>query len=203
MFAHLVSAIQKTKVSGNFMTTIKLITTIILFVTMFGCNANKESHRQNTINRIVFATNGCFGTCPIQTIDIDSSLNFKYHGIQHVDNKGFYLGKITKGFWDTLNIKFENIKYRQLDTSYEHTVDDLSTELYVYHNKNKVKYIRGQSISLPDNVREVYYWLLISIKHLKFQKTTDSLVFPIHVPRIEHITFPPNKNITNKKKSYR
>lgn len=190
------------------MKTIKLTMTIIILVALFGCSPNKKSYQQNVINRIVFATGGCFGTCPIQVIDIDSSLTFKYHGVEYTNNLGFYNGKITNGLWDTLNLKLESIKYRQLRASYDHSVDDLSTELYIFYDGNKVKHISGQSASLPDSVMTVYQWLLTSIKKLKFKRTTDSLVFPTqiekHIPGLEvdHIKFPPPKTNLNKKKRY-
>ena len=177
------------------MTTIKLTMTIMVLVAVFGCSRNKKSYRQNAINRIVFATGGCFGTCPIQAIDIDSSMTFKYHGVEYTNNLGFYSGRITNGFWDTLNRKLEHIKYQQLRASYDHSADDLSTELYVYYNGNKVKHIRGQSASLSDSVMTVYQWLLTSIKKLKFKRTTDSLVFPTQIEKplpelkVDHIKF--------------
>ncbi|MVN23559.1 hypothetical protein GO621_18725 [Mucilaginibacter sp. HMF7410] len=190
------------------MKTIKLTTTIIILVTLFGCSANKKDYRQNVINRIVFATGGCFGTCPIQVIDIDSSLTFKYHGVENTNNIGFYSGRITNGFWDTLNLKLESIKYRQLDTSYEHSVDDLSTELYVYSDGNNVKHISGQSASLPDSIMTVYRWLLTSIKQLKFERTTNNFIFPTLTEKplpkstIDHVKFPPPEIDSNKKKRY-
>lgn len=139
-------------------------------------NCDNKSHiRDNEINRIAFATGGCFGTCPIQYIEIDNTLNFKYHGIQFTEKKGFYIGVVTQGFWDTLNMKFESIHYKQLNEVYDNSVDDLSTEIFIYYN-DKVKHIKGQFSSLPDNVMSVYNWLLKSIKTFDFKPTQDSLV---------------------------
>ncbi|RYE13883.1 MAG: hypothetical protein EOP45_20505 [Sphingobacteriaceae bacterium] len=195
------------------MTTIKLTTTIIILITLFGCSPSKKSDRQNAINRIVFATGGCFGTCPIQAIDFDSSLTFKYHGVEYTNNLGFYSGRITNKFWDTLNLKLESIKYRQLDSSYEYSVGDLSTELYIYYNGNKVKHISVQSASLPggqyailpDSIMTVYQWLLTSIKQLKVKRTTDSLFFPTQIDKplpisLNHDKFPPSAIYKEKKR---
>lgn len=168
-------------VGCNFMTTYKLITILSILTLFISCDNNKHG-RQNEIKRVVFATGGCYGHCPIQAIEIDSSLKFKYHGVEYTDSIGFFVGNITNDFWDTLNFKFENINYKQLDSSYEHSVDDLSTEIYIYYN-NKVKHIHGQSASLPDSVMTVYLWLMKEIKLLKMQPINDSLTFPTIVEK--------------------
>jgi hypothetical protein len=155
---------------------------LITLTTLLSCNNNREK-RKNQINRIVFATGGCYGKCPVQAIDIDSSLGFKYHGEAFTENKGFFIGSVTAGFWDTLNIKFEQIHYESLDTLYDHSVDDLSTEILIYY-KDKVKHIHGQSESLPANLKTVYEWLMTSINTFKFQSSKDSLEFPTNAKRL-------------------
>lgn len=173
------------------MITSKLTLIFTILTLLFSCSDNKAK-RKNEIKRVVFATGGCFGNCPIQAIDIESSLKVRYHGVQYTDSIGFFIGNITSGFWDTLNIKLENINYKQLDTSYQHSVDDLSTEIYIYGN-GKVKHIKGQSASLPDSVMTVYRWLMQKIKHLKLHPSKDSLTFPTNtekpLPEIEAIKF--------------
>ena len=157
-------------------TTYKHILTILILTLLTGCDSINH-RRTNEIKRIVFATGGCYGTCPIQVIDIDSTLILKYHGIAYTDKKGFYTGIVTSGFWDTLNIKLEGINYKKLATVYDHSDDDLSTEIFIYY-KDNVKHIYGQSASLPDSVMAVYDWLLNSIRTFELKTTQDSLNFP-------------------------
>jgi hypothetical protein len=60
---------------------------IIILTLLFGCS---NSHtRENEIKRIVFATGGCYGQCPVQVIDIDNALTVKYHGIKYTERMGF------------------------------------------------------------------------------------------------------------------
>ena len=75
---------------------------------------------------------------------------------------------------------FEQVNYQQLDSSYQHSVDDLSTELFIYYG-NKTKHIRGQEASLPDSVMNVYNWLMSNINQLNMQPSTDSLYFPTKI----------------------
>lgn len=147
------------------------------------CTDNKPMKRENSIKRIVFATGGCFGPCPVQVFDIDSSLSVKYEGIQNTDLKGFHRGLVTQEFWDSLNMKFETINYKQLDSAYDETIDDLITELMIYDKRNKIKYIYAQSLSLPDSVRNVYSWLSERLETIKLTKTQDSLTFPTYLDR--------------------
>jgi len=156
---------------------------VLTLVWTLSCTERKNSERENRIRRIVFATGGCFGPCPTQVYDIDSSLSVKFKGVENTDFKGFHRGNVTQDFWDSLNIKFEGIDYKQLDSAYNQTVDDLSTELIIYDENNKIKYIYAQSSSLPDSVENVYNWLLKRLDRIKLTKTQDSLTFPTYLDR--------------------
>ena len=74
-------------------------------------------------------------------------------------------------------MKFDSINFEKLDTSYENSVDDLSTEIFIF-SKNKITHIKGQSASLPQNVVQVYSWFFQSIKQMKFEKSKDRFNFP-------------------------
>lgn len=176
--------------------TVLILTSLII---LSDCQHSAKQKRQNEINKIVFATGGCYGHCPIQVIETDSSLSVRYHGVKYTDKTGFYIGKVSSEFWDTLNIKFENVHYKQLDTFYMHSVDDLSTEIFIFYN-NKVKHIYGQSASLPDSLMKVYNWLIKSIKQLNLSQSNDSLRFetiiekPLPIPLLDDVKFiPPTK----------
>lgn len=151
--------------------------TIFVFATLLFACKKKNAGSKKEIEKIVFATGGCYGHCPIQAIQIDSSLTIKYHGVKYTEKIGFYSGIISRNFWDTLNKKLENINYQQLDSTYQNSVDDLSTEIFIYYD-NKFKHIYGQSASLPDSVMNVYLWMMSEIKQLKLQPIKDSLIFP-------------------------
>jgi hypothetical protein len=193
-------------VNGNFMTSQKFIAAIAVVALFSCCSNNHDNKRPNEIIRIIFATGGCFGACPVQVIEIDSSLTTKYHGVIYSDSTGFYRGKVSNQFWDTLNMKFDSINYKNLDTSYEQSVDDLSTEILIFYGDNKIKHIFGQSSSLPDSVLIVYKWLLTSINQMKFEKTNDNLIFPTIIEKPLHVPPPPlydNRQFVKPKKANR
>lgn len=151
----------------------------LMLVFISGCT-QQPKQSEDEISRVVFASGGCYGPCPVQVIDIDSSLAFKFFGLSYSVAEGYQVGRVTDAFWDTLKLKLESVNFRQLDTVYIHSIDDLSTEILIYHN-GKVKHISGQSASLPENVWEVYACLMKSMKGLEYIPTSDTLRFPTRV----------------------
>jgi hypothetical protein len=148
----------------------------IFIVFTFVTSCKNVEKRKNEINKITLLTGTCYGTCPVQTIEVDSSLTIKYHGMEFAKRNGYFIGKISAECWDSINLKFEKINYKELDTSYEHSVDDPPTFLIVDY-LNKTKKIRGQTASLPDNVRKTYSWLINLTEKQKLTKTNDSINF--------------------------
>ncbi|QEC78232.1 DUF6438 domain-containing protein [Mucilaginibacter ginsenosidivorax] len=175
-------------------------------ILFFLAACNKQSGRNNEITKIEIATGGCFGPCQSTVVSIDSSLSYKYWGgglsfILPSDTGkkekllGYYSAKISRAFWDTLNMKLEHISYKHLDTIYQHSVDDQSLEVFIHYG-NKVKRIKAQSASLPDGVGEVLYYIIRSYKIVKPKPTRDTFRFesvqrPFPAPDVRGIRFPP------------
>lgn len=168
---------------------------ILIVLTLYGCSDREvqkgkdiKEKRVNKITKIVFATGGCYGECPVMAFEIDSSLLVKFHGVKYTHLNGFYIGKTTSGYWDSLNLRLEDLKFRELDSAYFNSVDDLSTEMYVYYDNGKIKYMEGQSGSLPLRLMGFYNYLMNSILRIDFEQTNDSLVFitkrqiPLNMP---------------------
>jgi|SRR5450631_3385153 len=166
------------------------------------CSNHKLKTRPNEISKISFASGGCFGPCPILAIEVDSSLNYKYYGGEHSEKKGYLTGRISPTLWDTINIKFEEVDFKHLDTAYQFTVDDLATQTSIFYS-NKRKIINAQSSSLPKPVSDVLLWLMNSYKRINLTPSKDTIGFGsrlqylllvpppppfknFRVPRVEH-----------------
>jgi len=161
---------------------------VLLFAIAILSSCGRRAQRKNEITRIEIATGGCFGPCQSTIVSIDSSLSYKYFGgdtyfplppeLKNNERtlKGYYFAKISQGFWDTLNIKLDEINYKELDTSYRHSVDDQSLEVFIHYN-HKIKHIKAQSASLPENVAHVFYYVINSYKTIKPKPTKDTLNF--------------------------
>jgi len=161
-----------------------LLTTAIGMCLLSACH--KQERKNNEIIKIEVATGGCFGPCQYTAVSIDSSLTYKYYGgpvlsrTNRPEDKfkieGYYVGKVSRALWDTLNMKLEQIRYKQLDTSYEHTVDDQLLEIIIHYN-GQTKHIRAQSASLPDSVAKVFHWISESYQFVKPKTVKDTLQF--------------------------
>lgn len=156
---------------------------LLLISISFFSSCKNAKKRNNEITKISLTTGLCYGTCPVQTIEIDSSLNVKYHGMDYAKHKGYYIGKINQKDWDSINSRFEKLNYKLLDSVYDHSVDDPAIYLKIYHN-NKIKRIRAQSASLPDEVGKTYRWIIDVTESVKLNKTSDTLNF-----EKEHLKF--------------
>ena len=181
---------------------------ILTLTTMIftSCNSYQTTQRrENNITKVCFAAGGGLELSPYIAIEIDSSLTYKFYGGEYSDIKGYFTGNVSQGFWDTLNIKFELVNYKQLDTSYEHTIDDPSTETILYFN-NQRKHIRAQRGSLPDSLLNVFSWLMNSHKIVALTKTTDNAItfetkrqIPVPPPiMVDTIKFTPPKTDNSK-----
>lgn len=172
--------------------TVRLFS-LILILTLFACaDTHKDNKRNNQIRKVSFATGGCYGKCPFLAIEIDSSLSYKFYGGQYSDLQGFFTGKITQTFWDSLNIKLEQVNLKQLDTLYMATIDDLSIESYFTFGQIK-KPLFGHEMDFPDSVQKIFNWLMGSYKRVELTKV-DTLDFETKI-QFSQGPMPPPKNL--------
>jgi hypothetical protein len=155
----------------------------IALILLTACH--KQERIKNEISKIEVATGDCYGPCQLTAVSIDSSLILNYYGgdtpftepvSDTVKLRGYFTGKISKAFLDTLNKKLNLIQYQQLDSAYQHSVDDQSLEVIIYY-KGKVKHVRAQSASLPEKVRETIYWIANIYKRVKLTPVNDPISF--------------------------
>lgn len=144
-----------------------------------------KAYKKQQISRVEVATGYRYGPSQKTAVSIDSTLAYHYYGGQtfHYSPSekssmlsGYYTGKVTKAFWDALNVKLNAIRYEQLDTIYRHSIEDQSLEIIIYY-QGKVKHIRAQSESLPHDVGKVIYWIADSYKVVKLGPSKDTLAF--------------------------
>jgi hypothetical protein len=91
-----------------------------------------KSPRNNTITSISFAAGGCYRSCPEFAMEIDSDLHVTFYGERYCKNIGFYRGNISPDLWDSVNMRLEHIHFADLDSVYDHSVDDLALAATVY-----------------------------------------------------------------------
>ena len=170
--------------------------TIIALALIIFMACNKPIPRKNEITKIDIATSGCFGSCPSIAISIDSSLNYKYYGGRYASLRGYYLGRVTNEFWDSLNIKLENINYKRMDTNYSVAADAPESELIIHYG-GQIRHIQTMVFGHPDSIVNVLNWLNYSYKHVKLYRSTDKIKFETTAqneppkPLVDSVEFPP------------
>lgn len=153
----------------------QVFTILLLILTLYSCQEKSVSVRHNKITKLTFATGGCFGDCPFLAIEIDSTLDYKFYGGKNADVKGYYIGKISQTLWDTINIRFEPLQNRNLDTNIR-SVDDMSIQSIIHFGQSVTK-IKRQEMDLPKDIRDNFYWLMDSYKRIKLEKVADTIHF--------------------------
>ena len=149
---------------------------LIILLLFFGCN--KPLRRNNEITKIELVRTGAWAQRAATTI-IDNSLRYKYwnYGDEGLEKSGYLIGKITKGFWDTLNMKFEKTKYKNIKPNvYLSSKDGSFYELLIHFDDNKETIIRSMNIS-EDSIVNICKWLDQTNKSVKLVRAVNPFKF--------------------------
>lgn len=155
-----------------------LLISIILIAVLSSCK--KHTSRKNEITEVEVATGWCFGPCQLTALKVDSSLKLQYYGghllpaipgFRRKTLQGYYEANVSQGFWDTLNMKLEHIKYKRLDTVRNWVADSQNIEVIIHYGKD-VKHIKFTGASFPDSVETVFRWIdssykAVALHHIK------------------------------------
>src|SRR5271165_6301475 len=96
---------------------------------LFLLSCKNPPHQNNEITKVELARSGAWSDNGA-AISIDSSLSYKYYDGNV--KQGNFIGKTSEKFWDTLNRKFEQIKFKSIPaTDNKHIWDANYFELIV------------------------------------------------------------------------
>jgi hypothetical protein len=172
---------------------IKLLATLLLVVLGFwGCNSNKgKSHTVNEIKRISITVTGRRPGKQM-AISIDSTLTYFYMETSHFnDSTGIFSGKITQGFWDSINKEIEKIPAAQLDSSYKDETADCGEFVMLLTYNNKKREVTFNGCDCPRSFIDFYNWLWKNQKQIALKPCFEILPKPIPPPVEELKATPP------------
>lgn len=153
-------------------------------------SCKKPNRQANEITKVELARSvGWFN--PGAAISIDSALNYNYWGVDSNKKPGYYSGKISQKFWDTLNQKLELIKYKTLPAHDSILLLDASYFELIVHWKNGKKRITTASASNP--LVNTLLWLNSSYKNVKLRHVKYPIKFETNLYTDVGIFPPPNK----------
>jgi hypothetical protein len=148
----------------------------------------KEENSVN-IDVIALSSSGCFGTCPIVNIIIDSTGGVTFYGERYIDKIGFFEGQIAKERFERIRSKFKQADIGKLQQDYSVGWTDDETISTTFVSKGEiVNSIEDYGEAGPDEL----VWGYTSLRYL-FQdlelKELDSTKVPfyldLHYFRIE------------------
>lgn len=173
-----------------------------IYVAIFFFACDKRWKNNYEINKIEIGAWGCMHGCPAVGLIIDSTLNLEYYGGYKAKLQGYYNGKVTQGFWDTLNLKLRQINFKKLDTSFNQLPLDAESAEAVFYWGTKKRHVFILIDDNPDSASSTIRWIINSYKHLSLQKQNKGVKFettfqymqpPILKSPAEQVIFPPPK----------
>ncbi len=172
---------------------------ITLFVIIFISACHKPAIRKNEINKIEIATAGGIRHYPVFGIIIDSTLSYRYYGSYYSKPQGYYEGKVTQAFWDTLNIKLKQINFKEIETSKYFGMDEEVIDAVFYWDRQR-RHVFKPLFDDGNNEEKVFRWILNSYKTIQLSKSIDSAKFAATFqyilpeppkPKVDQVKFPP------------
>lgn len=149
---------------------------------------SKWIKNQNPINKskifdkIIVSSSGCYGSCPVEDILIDSSGEIIFNGEDYSDNVGCFTAKTKKEEFVEIENDFQKADWYNLKNEYiaSHT-DDQTTSVTFIKNNRIVKTISDYGYEAPVE----FFWAYREVKQLhqkiKLQKITNTdLLFDIY-----------------------
>lgn len=105
--------------------------------------------------RIKMSKGGCFGKCPIYSIEIYEGGYTKYYGEKHAEKLGIYDKQLSKESYKTIIKSFENADFFGYKDFYETKVPDAPSVSISYRNKDsEIKTIEGK-LNRPKPIKEL------------------------------------------------
>lgn len=103
-------------------------------------SAPEQSWQQDTVV-ISFERTACFGKCPTFKADFYGDGKVLYHGMDNVENKGHFQGKVDTDQLEILYKKAEAIAFFQMNDKYDGNITDVPSQIYfieMYGKKKKI-----------------------------------------------------------------
>ena len=168
---------------------------IVVIISLLFFECKKPVNRNNEIRKIEFARSGAWSDWGV-SISIDSSLNYKYWGDYRAERQKFFVGKVSHAFWDTLNLKLEQIKFKTVKPQMINDCKDCEYYELIVHWNNGITRILRSGSEVSDPVIRMCTWLGDNRNIPDLKQIKDSIKFETHThyvinPSIKSIKFPP------------
>lgn len=140
-------------------------------------------------DQISLSTSGCFGSCPIINIIIDSTGHVLFYGEMYVSKIGFYEGKISKDKFKAIEKEFRKAKILDLKKEYSASWTDDETISTTFLKQGEIKKsIEDYGRTGPDELVWAYPSLRYLFQDIALEKLDSTKIPPylnLHFFRFE------------------
>jgi len=152
---------------------LKQITLVYKFGAFIEENQVPANHK---IEKIEFSTSGCFGTCPIFNLTINSDKTAKWYAerfnkIKNKEVSGNFNSKITEDNYNDIVNLLNYIHFETLQDDYTvDWTDDQAAKVKITYDKGKVKSIRDYGLIGTYGLERLYHLLFALRENQKWTK---------------------------------
>jgi len=146
----------------------------IFCIMLFGSFSRppKPANTAHTFSKIMLASSGCFGTCPMELILIDSNRNVLFQGIRYTNTIGLYTAKMPERMYKHILEAFSKVDIDTLKNRYETRWTDLETITVLFEKNGKIyKSIEDYGHKAPYEYQAAYTYLRNVYSKLKLKQT--------------------------------
>ena len=141
---------------------------------------------------VYFASTGCFGTCPIMYLEIDSSLQVKFYGESYTPVTGGYSGAIARYQYNHILDRIRNIPLNSLQPFYKASGSDAQIRgIAIVNGDSVIKTASYGSYREPLELDLLYNQLeyLFDPTHLHADSTVTRQYFAKHLKNVSVYNF--------------
>ena len=143
------------------------------------------SKTQVHFDSILFASEGCYGYCPIMSMMIHSDGHIFFHGGKLTEKQGYYLGVLSKSQLESILNRFQQVDFDSIDSYYEPCVDCESRSMIIYSEGKRHRIHVSGNYSEPMELSILLHYLIELYKWIDLKE-----VLPFELKDIEEM-FPP------------
>ncbi len=140
---------------------VHIITDTTVLVYQFGCFMEAKARQTvHNIERIEYKTSGCYGTCPIFSLNIFKDRYAKYYAERFNKTEGIFTAKIDTASFNTLIVTLNYTDFPALENSYAvGWTDDQTATLTITYDHGKIKKISDYGLQGSYGLQAVYQML--------------------------------------------
>ena len=139
-------------------------------------NDTLNFHQPRNFDKICLSSSLCYGSCPSQAIEVLSNGEYKFFGGKYSKLPGYYTGKLSSGFIDSLKILLAASIVNSENLSNIPPIDAPVSDIKIISENDTIN-IYGCPSDFSCRLRELYKSLMKSYKRADLTKTDEPIGF--------------------------